>query len=100
MHIEGDFYKCLLDVLYEGVYFMDRDGVIRYWNHGAKQITGFSIEEVVGTACRDNILIHVDEQGRTSCQSECRPPWSNRTSSLSSCTSPEISWSRHRRPGF
>jgi PAS domain S-box-containing protein len=68
MDIDGDFYKCLLDVLYEGVHFMDRDGVIRYRNHGAERITGFSIEDVIGTACRDNILIHADGQGRTLCQ--------------------------------
>ena len=73
MNIEKDFYKFLLDGLYDGVYFMDRDRVIRYWHHGAEQITGFSMEEVVGTACRDNILIHVDEQGRTLCQSDLCP---------------------------
>ncbi|MGO9119280.1 MAG: PAS domain S-box protein [Desulfomonilaceae bacterium] len=73
MNIEGDFYECLLDVLYEGVYFMDRVGVIRYWNHGAERITGFSTEDVIGTECGDNILIHADEQGRNLCQSGLCP---------------------------
>jgi diguanylate cyclase (GGDEF)-like protein/PAS domain S-box-containing protein len=73
MEIGSDFYKSLLDGLYEGVYFVDRNRVIRYWNHAAEQITGFSTEDVIGNSCSDNILIHVDEHGRSLCQSDFCP---------------------------
>ena len=29
-----NFYKEIIDNLYEGVYFVDRDRVITYWNKG------------------------------------------------------------------
>ena len=36
MDIEEDFYKNLLDNLYDGVYFLDSDRKITYWNKGAE----------------------------------------------------------------
>ncbi len=73
MEITKDFYKALLDGLNDGVYFMDRDRVIRYWNHGAERITGYRAGTAIGTACRDNLLMHIDEQGRTLCESDLCP---------------------------
>ncbi len=73
MEITKDLYKVILDGLSDGVYFMDRDRVIRYWNQGAERITGFSAEAAIGTACRDNLLMHIDEQGRTLCESDLCP---------------------------
>ncbi len=35
MSDEIDFYKGLIDNLYDGVYFVDRDRKITYWNKGA-----------------------------------------------------------------
>ena len=35
-------YKEILDQLYEGVYFVDRERHITYWNEAAEQITGFA----------------------------------------------------------
>ena len=58
------FFRDLLDNLYDGVYFVDRNRVITYWNRGAERTSGFSADEVTGSSCRDNILCHVDDQGR------------------------------------
>lgn len=66
-----DFYKKLLDSLYDGVYFVDRDRKITYWNKGAERITGYRADEVVGKHCFDNILMHTDNSGRTLCRSIC-----------------------------
>jgi diguanylate cyclase (GGDEF)-like protein/PAS domain S-box-containing protein len=52
---------------------MDSDRVIRYWNRGAERITGYRAEEVVGTACRDNVLMHVDAEGHVLCESSLCP---------------------------
>lgn len=65
------FYKSILDNLYDGVYFVDRERRITYWNKGAERITGYTAEEVVGKSCADNILVHVDEKGCQLCLSGC-----------------------------
>ncbi len=67
----NESYQMVLDHLYDGVYFVDRDRVIRYWNKGAEKISGFSADEVVGRSCADNILTHVDESGNSLCLSMC-----------------------------
>jgi diguanylate cyclase (GGDEF)-like protein/PAS domain S-box-containing protein len=64
-------FKDILDNLYDGVYFVDRDRRIQYWNRAAERITGFSAEEVVGSGCYDNILMHVDDKGRSLCRGMC-----------------------------
>lgn len=65
-----DYQKLLANVR-DGIYFTDRDRRITYWSEGAKRISGFSAQEVVGGRCRDNILIHVDERGERICGKSC-----------------------------
>jgi diguanylate cyclase (GGDEF)-like protein/PAS domain S-box-containing protein len=73
MTTERNFYERLLDGISDGVYFMDRERIIRYWNRGAERITGFKKDEVIGTACRDNVLMHVDDAGTSLCLAEFCP---------------------------
>ena len=73
MTTERNFYERLLDGISDGVYFMDRDRIIRYWNHAAERITGFKKDEVIGKACRDNVLMHVDDAGTSLCLAELCP---------------------------
>ena len=47
MPLRSDFFKALLDNFYDGVYFVDPDGRITYWNKGAERISGFSRSEVI-----------------------------------------------------
>jgi len=61
----------ILENLYEGVYFVDKDRTITSWNRGAKQLTGFSHEEVVHKKCFSNILNHVDVNGVALCFDGC-----------------------------
>jgi len=68
----GDgFYKTIIDHLYDGVYFVDNDRVITYWNKGAERITGFTAEQVVGKSCRDHLLVHVNDRGTLLCHAAC-----------------------------
>lgn len=53
----------MLENLDEGIYFVDRERKIGFWNKGAELITGFKAEEIVGKNCADNILNHVDALG-------------------------------------
>lgn len=71
MKVTIDFYKHLLDSLYDGVYFVDTDREIVYWNRGAERITGYSGSEVIGTRCWDGILMHVDQKGNNLCREGC-----------------------------
>lgn len=65
------FYKNLLDHMSDGVYFVDRNRTITYWNKGAHRLTGYSAEEVVGRQCQDEILAHIDCRGTNLCQAGC-----------------------------
>lgn len=66
-----NFFKNLLEQLYEGVYFVDTQRRITYWNRAAHRISGYSPEEVVGHYCQDNILNHVDDAGTQLCFNKC-----------------------------
>ena len=65
------FYKDLVDNLYDGIYFVDRDRRITYWNHGAERISGYSSQEVIGLSCSQNILNHVSLDGELLCKKGC-----------------------------
>jgi diguanylate cyclase (GGDEF)-like protein/PAS domain S-box-containing protein len=67
----GDFYKRVLDNLYDAVYFTDLQRRITYWNHAAELLTGFSAKETVGSCCADNLLMHVNEAGSCLCSGQC-----------------------------
>lgn len=71
MELDASLYKHLLDHVYDGVYFVDTNRRILYWNKGAERITGYSAEEVIGSRCADNILVHVDENGVELCTGTC-----------------------------
>ena len=66
-----DFFRSLLDNLFDGVYFVDEDRTITYWNKGAERITGYASDEVIGKRCADNILMHVDGEGTILCRGIC-----------------------------
>lgn len=66
-----NLYQKMLDTLSEGIYFVDLERQITFWNKGAEKITGFSSEAVLGSHCYDNILNHVDEQGKRLCFEGC-----------------------------
>jgi len=63
--------KDILDNLPSGIYSTDLKRKIIYWNNAAEKITGFRAEEVVGSYCFDNILKHIDKEGRSLCKSLC-----------------------------
>jgi len=61
----------LLDSLFEGVYFVDTERRITYWNAAAERISGYPREEVLGRCCADNLLRHIDAHGRELCLEGC-----------------------------
>jgi diguanylate cyclase (GGDEF)-like protein/PAS domain S-box-containing protein len=70
-----NLYKRILDSLYDGVYLVDTDRRITYWNAGAERITGYRADEAVGRRCQDNFLDHVDDKGNSLCLNGCPMSW-------------------------
>ncbi len=71
MELSREVYKELLDNVEVGIYFVDRERTIVYWNKGAELITGYSSSDVLNRRCADNILVHVDEEGNSLCTRIC-----------------------------
>jgi diguanylate cyclase (GGDEF)-like protein/PAS domain S-box-containing protein len=71
MKLDEDSYARIIDNLYDGLYFVNRDRIITYWNKAAERISGYAANEVVGRSCSDNILTHVDDEGRSLCTGMC-----------------------------
>jgi len=57
--VDPKFYQDLLDQISDGVYFVNLDRNITYWNGGAERITGYGAQEVLGHSCADGLLRHV-----------------------------------------
>lgn len=71
MGLEHRSYESILKNLHDGLYFVDKNRTITYWNRAAERISGFAAEEVVGKSCSDNILTHVNEAGESLCTGMC-----------------------------
>jgi len=46
--LTGDFYKTLLDSIFDAVYMVDVHGTILYWNESCSRITGYTAKEMMG----------------------------------------------------
>ena len=64
-------YKEILDKVFDGVYLVNRERQITFWNKGAERITGFQASIVVGKKCADNILNHINNRGVCLCTDGC-----------------------------
>lgn len=59
--------------LYDGVFVVDAQRRIVFWNKSAHEISGYSPEETVGKICTKNILSHVSKDGIELCRSGSCP---------------------------
>ena len=71
MKLQNGSYESIIDNLHDGLYYVNNDRVITYWNKAAEHISGFTADEVVGKPCSDNILTHVDCNGNNLCTGMC-----------------------------
>jgi diguanylate cyclase (GGDEF)-like protein/PAS domain S-box-containing protein len=53
---DPEIYRAVLENLETGVYIVDRNRRVRFWNEGAEQITGFLRQDVVGRFLREHLL--------------------------------------------
>jgi diguanylate cyclase (GGDEF)-like protein/PAS domain S-box-containing protein len=68
---DGQLQDAILERLTDGVYFVDKNRRILYWNHAAEELSGFTKSQVMGTSCSDGLLMHVDGDGNCLCQEGC-----------------------------
>jgi diguanylate cyclase (GGDEF)-like protein/PAS domain S-box-containing protein len=66
-----EIFRVVLESLPAGVYLVDRDRRIVFWNDGAQRITGYLRHDVVGRCCRDSLLDHCDSEGNLLCATAC-----------------------------
>lgn len=71
MVLNDALFRTLMDNISDGVYLLNTERRIQYWNRSAERITGYAAEEVLGKCCADDILVHVDEDGENLCKSRC-----------------------------
>ena len=64
-------YLDIINNLRDGVYLVDETRKITFWNKAAENITGYTSEEVIGHHCQDNLLNHIDAEGRPLCLIGC-----------------------------
>lgn len=64
-------HELLMDVLFDGIYYVDLERKITQWNKAAERISGFSKAEVIGAYCSDNLLRHIDDEGHELCLNGC-----------------------------
>lgn len=56
------FYREVFKRISDGVYFLDRDQRIQYWNRGAFRLTGYKAEELVGRYCPSYRIYDADDR--------------------------------------
>jgi diguanylate cyclase (GGDEF)-like protein/PAS domain S-box-containing protein len=66
-----NLYKSILDNIADGIYFVNKQRKITYWNRGAEQVSGRKCAEVMGYKCADDILVHTDDKGTRLCAGGC-----------------------------
>jgi diguanylate cyclase (GGDEF)-like protein/PAS domain S-box-containing protein len=69
--LDGELHRRLLDQLDTGIYMVDRDRRILYWNGGAARISGYQAHEVAGHLCHCDLLMHCDAAGAVLCGTHC-----------------------------
>jgi diguanylate cyclase (GGDEF)-like protein/PAS domain S-box-containing protein len=65
------FFRDLVENMYDGVYTLDPERRITYWSKGAERLSGYSAQEICGSCCADGYLMHMDSAGNVLCKGEC-----------------------------
>jgi diguanylate cyclase (GGDEF)-like protein/PAS domain S-box-containing protein len=63
IHFSTSIYEKLIDNVQDGVFFVNRERKITYWNEGAQQLSGYTASEAIGKSCFDEFLGNVDGGG-------------------------------------
>lgn len=67
MNLDDQFFRQLLDGVNDGVYFVDKERVITFWNKAAERLSGYGRSEMVGKKCFESLFMHLDDNGNALC---------------------------------
>ena len=73
LNVSGDpaLLSAIIDTVGDGIYCVDTERRIIFWNKAAERITGYSAEEMIGKQCFESKLDHIDRSGRPLCDLLC-----------------------------
>jgi len=66
-----EIFRAIVDRVESGVYAIDLEQKISYWNQGAEKITGYLSQEVLGRTCADKFLVECGEHNPLTCTQHC-----------------------------
>ncbi|MCL2675061.1 MAG: sensor domain-containing diguanylate cyclase [Firmicutes bacterium] len=64
-------YLEIINNLRDGVYFVDANRRINFWNKAAEEITGHSAKDMLGKLCHETRLQHINAEGKLICVMGC-----------------------------
>jgi PAS domain S-box-containing protein len=64
-------FQTLVDRMETGVYAVDVQQRIVYWNQGAEKVTGFLSQEMLGRVCGSNLVVEQKEHNPALCVHSC-----------------------------
>ncbi|MCK5512478.1 MAG: GAF domain-containing protein [Thermodesulfovibrionia bacterium] len=56
-------FREMLDNMANGLYFVDSEGIIQYWNTTSEALTGYTVQEITGTHFEKTPLRYEDKRG-------------------------------------
>ena len=68
---DGGLFMEVLDKFNDGVYLVDEERRIIFWNGAAEKATGYAADEVVGSLCCDSLFRHANHRGQALCRTDC-----------------------------
>jgi diguanylate cyclase (GGDEF)-like protein/PAS domain S-box-containing protein len=71
MFVTSELYREVLDNLNEGMYIVDQERRIVFWNSSAEKLTGYTDSDVLGMTCQGNLLRHTNYRGAALCRDSC-----------------------------
>lgn len=69
--LSPEIYQYVLENVPIGVYLVDLNRRIVFWNAAAERITGYLAQEVIGHLCNENLLMDCDQDCNILCASNC-----------------------------
>jgi diguanylate cyclase (GGDEF)-like protein/PAS domain S-box-containing protein len=69
--LDKNYTELLLNNIHDGVFFVNNECRIFFWNKGAEIITGYDQSQTKNKKCSDHILNPVDEKGKSLCDNDC-----------------------------
>ncbi|MBW7998339.1 MAG: sensor domain-containing diguanylate cyclase [Candidatus Glassbacteria bacterium] len=66
-----EYYKNLLDKLFDGIVCVDREKKITFWNKSAENISGYAFNDAVGSLVCSEIATHCPDMESDGCGDNC-----------------------------